>query len=89
MITLHTIRQVLLVSEYEYDGVSHLAVVDDPVELLPRLVDPVSIRTVHHEDEPLGARVVMSPQRPDLVLATHVLKEQRFFKYCLNFRSSL
>lgn len=48
VITL-TIRQVLLVGEYEYDGVAHLAVIYDPVQLLPRLVDAVAVSAVHHE----------------------------------------
>ena len=72
-----TFWQVLLVSEDEYDGVPHLPVVDDPVELLPGLVYPVPVRAVHHEDEPLRARVVVPPQRTDLVLATHILQTEQ------------
>ena len=76
MLTTHslTLREVLLVGEDEYDGVPHLAVVDDPVQLLPRLVDAVAVRAVHHEDQPLRPRVVVPPQRPDLVLPSHVLQ---------------
>lgn len=69
---LHGVGEVLLVGEDQDDGVLHLPVVDDPVELLPRLVDPVPVGTVHHENQPLGAGVVMSPERPDLVLAAHI-----------------
>lgn len=69
---LHGVRQVLLVGEDQDDGVPHLPVVDDPVELLPGLVDPVPVGAVHHKDQALRARVVMSPEGPDLVLAAHV-----------------
>ena len=69
-----TFWQVLLVSENKNDCVSHLPVVDDPVKLLPCLVYPVPVGAVHHEDEALGARVVMSPQRTDLVLTSNILK---------------
>ena len=69
-----TLGQVLLVGEDEDDGVPHLAVVDDPVQLLPRLVYAVAVGAVHHEDEPLRPRVVVPPQRTDLVLAPDVLQ---------------
>ena len=69
-----TFWQVLFISEYKDDGVPHFPVIDDPVELLPGLVYPVSVGAVHHEDEALGARVVMSPQRTDLVLTSNILK---------------
>ena len=69
-----TFWQVLFISEYKDDGVPHFPVIDDPVELLPGLVYPVSVSAVHHEDEALGARVVMSPQRTDLVLTSNILK---------------
>ena len=82
-----TFWQVLLVSEDENDGVPHLPVVDDPVELLPGLVYPVPVRAVHHEDEPLRARVVVPPQWPDLVLATHILRTEQLtmFETSKNF----
>ena len=70
---LLTLGQVLLVGEYKYDGFPHLPVIDDPVELLPGLVYPVPVRTVHHEDEALGACVVMPPQGADFVLTSNIL----------------
>jgi hypothetical protein len=45
----HTVRQVLFIGKDEYDGVSHLPVVDDSVQLLASLVDAVAVRAVHHE----------------------------------------
>lgn len=50
-----TVGQVLLVGEDEYDRVAHLAVVDDAVQLLARLVDTVAVRAVHHEYQALRA----------------------------------
>lgn len=44
-----TIRQILFVSEYEYDRVPHLSVVDDPMKFLLRLVDAVPVRAIHYE----------------------------------------
>ena len=64
----------MFISEYQDDCVPHLPVIDDPVQLLPGLVYPVPVGAVHHEDEALGARVVMSPQRTDLVLTSNILK---------------
>ena len=68
-----TFRQVLLVSEDKNDGVPHLSIVNDPVKFLPGLVYPVSVRTVDHENEPLGAGVVVTPERSDLVLTSNIL----------------
>jgi len=72
LVGLHRVRQILLIGEYEYDAVPHLAIVDDSVEFLARLVDSVSIGAIHYEDQPLSPRVIMPPQRTDLVLAAHV-----------------
>ena len=68
-----TFWQVLLVSEDKNDGVPHLSVVNNPVKLLSGLVYPVPVRTVHHENESLGAGVVVTPQWSDLVLTTNIL----------------
>ena len=69
-----TFWQVLFISEYQDDGVPHLPVVDDPVQLLPGLVYPVPVGAVHHEYKALGAGVVMAPQRTDLILTSDILK---------------
>lgn len=69
---LHSVRQVLLVGEDQDDGVPHFPVVDDAVELLPGLIDPVTVSAVHHEDEALRAGIVVSPKGADLVLPAHV-----------------
>jgi hypothetical protein len=70
-----TIRQVLLVGKHQQQAVLHLAVVQDLVQLGPRLVDAVAVLRVDDKDEALRARVVVSPERPDLVLSADVLRE--------------
>lgn len=72
---MYTILEVLFVRKDEDDGVSHLSVVDDPMEFLPGFVDSVPIRTIHDKDEPLGPGVIMPPEWADLVLTTHILKK--------------
>ena len=42
------------------------------MQFLLRLVYPLPILTVYHEDETLGAGVVMSPKWPNLVLPSNV-----------------
>lgn len=42
------------------------------MQFLLRLVHPLSILTVHNEDETLCSGVVVSPQRPNLVLPADV-----------------
>jgi hypothetical protein len=43
------------------------------MELLARLIDSVRICRVDNENETLRARVVVSPQRSNLVLAADIL----------------
>ena len=42
------------------------------MQLLLCLVYPLSVLTVHDEHETLRPRVVVSPQRPDLILAADI-----------------
>lgn len=69
----HRLRQILLVGKDEDDCVGQLSRRQDPVQLDACLVDPISILTVNHKDERFGARVVVPPQRADLVLAADIL----------------
>lgn len=43
------------------------------MQLVPRLVDPVPVARVDDEDEALCPRVVVPPERADLVLPSYVL----------------
>ena len=67
-----TSGQILLVREDEQQAVLHLAVLQDPMQLLLRLVDPLLVLAVDDEDEALRAGVVVPPQWPDLVLPSDV-----------------
>ena len=64
----------MFVGKNEDDGIAHLAVVDDSMQLLSCFLNSVSISTIHDEDESLRSRVVVSPQRADFVLPSHVLQ---------------
>lgn len=70
------IGQVLLVGKHEQQAVFHLAVRENAVELLLRFVDAVRVGGVNDKDQALGASVVVSPERPDLVLAADILPKR-------------
>ena len=42
------------------------------MKLLLRLIYPIAVRAVNHKDEALGAGVVVSPERSNLILPTDV-----------------
>ena len=68
-----TLRPVLLVGKDQEDGVLHIPVSQDAVELMSCLIDAAAVLAVHHENEALCSSVVVAPQRPDLVLPSDVL----------------
>ena len=68
----HTSRQILLVCKHEEQTVLHLPITQNPMQLLFRLVYPLSILAVHDEHETLCPSVVVSPQRSNLVLSADV-----------------
>ena len=68
-----TLRPVLLVGKDQEDGVLHIPVSQDAVELMSCLIDAAAVLAVHHENEALCSSVVVAPQRPDLVLPSNVL----------------
>lgn len=72
----HGVWQVLLVGKDEQEALFHLAVVQDLVQLVARLVDPRAVLRVDDKDEALGPRVIVPPQRPDLVLTADVLTQR-------------
>lgn len=69
-----TIRQILFVCEYQNNGFSHFSVVDDSVQFLSCLVDPIAIGTVHYVDKTLRPRVIVPPERSNFVLSSDVLQ---------------
>lgn len=70
-----TIGKVLLVGKDENNSISHLSIIDYPMELLSCFVDAISVGTVYDKDQSLRPSVVVSPQRSNLVLPPHVLKK--------------
>jgi hypothetical protein len=42
------------------------------MQFLFRLVDPLSVLAIDHEDKTLSAGVVVSPERPYLILTTDI-----------------
>lgn len=68
----HATLHILLVGKDEQQGFLHLAVGYDTLEFLASLVYTQAICTVNDEYQALGAGVVMSPERPNLVLTTHI-----------------
>ena len=67
-----TALEYLLVRKYQKDGISQLVLTQHPVQLVPCFGDTVPVITVHNKDQSLGVHVVVTPERPDLVLATHI-----------------
>ena len=49
-----TIREILFVSEHEEQAILHLAIVDNPVQLLLGLLDTRAVRRVNDKNETLG-----------------------------------
>ena len=64
----------MFICEYKYNGVSHLPVIYDPVQLLPGLVNSVSVCAVNDKYETLRPGIVVSPEGTDFVLAAYILK---------------
>lgn len=71
---LLTIRQILLVGKYKYDGVPHLSIIDNPVKLLSSLINTIPVCTVHDKDEALCPSIIVSPEWSDLVLPSNILQ---------------
>merc|ERR1719436_2192162 len=68
----HRIWKVLLVCEDEDHRIPHLILVEHLRKLLLRVLGAVTVVAVNHEDQPLGALVIVAPKGADLVLATNI-----------------
>lgn len=67
-----TAGNILLVGKDQQESILHFAVVDDLVQLRTSFLQARGVAGVDNEDQTLCARVVVSPERPDLVLATDI-----------------
>lgn len=85
----HSIGQILLIGKHQDNSVPHLPVINDAMEFLSRLVHAVPVCAVHHKDEALRTRVVVSPQWPDLVLPAHIpnIEFDVLIGYCLDIEA--
>jgi len=68
----HGVRQVLLVGKHQQHRLPELVFVEHAVHFVPGRVNAVAIVGVHYENQTLGVGVVVAPQRPNFVLASHV-----------------
>ena len=82
-------RHVLLVGEHQETGVSQTVVCQDPLQLLPRLLHPQAVGTVHHEDDAVAVVKVVLPQRSYLGLAPDVPDSEVdvFVLHCLHVKA--
>jgi len=62
--------QVLLVGEYQQDGVGELGRLEHLPQLLTGLAQAVCVVAVDHEDDGSGVQKVVAPQATDLVERT-------------------
>lgn len=69
---MRTAGNILLVGKDKQKSILHFAIIDDLVQLRASLLQAGGIARVNHEDQTLCARVIVSPERPDLVLATDI-----------------
>lgn len=67
-----TYWKILLVGEDQKESVSKLILVQHALQLLPSLNNTISIVGVNDEDDALSILEIVSPQRSDLVLTTHI-----------------
>mmetsp|Transcript_10392 Transcript_10392/g.21288 ORF Transcript_10392/g.21288 Transcript_10392/m.21288 type:complete len:262 (-) Transcript_10392:2-787(-) len=68
----HRPREVLLVREDEQRCPSQFVLGEHFRQLARRVVGALLVATVHDEDDGAGLRVVMAPERPDLVPAANI-----------------
>ena len=68
----HGTWQILLIGEYEKDGILELILSEHLVELFFGYLDSLPIVGVDDVDESLGIVIVVSPEESDLILTTYV-----------------
>merc|ERR1719458_1650538 len=64
--------EILLVCEDQQNRLPQFIFCKHSHQLVSCLTNPLPVITVHHEDQSLCILKVVSPQRPDLVLTSHV-----------------
>ena len=69
---VHGIGQILLVCEHEQKCVPQLVLVEHALQLLAGLDHTITVVGVDDKDDTLCVLEVVSPERADLVLSTHI-----------------
>ena len=69
---IHGVGQILLVGEDQEQRIPKLVLVQHSLQLFTGFDDTVTIVAVDHEDDALSVLEVMPPQRPNLILSTHI-----------------
>lgn len=70
--SVHCVWQILLVGEDQKESIPELILVQHTLKLLASLRNTITIVAVNNEDDTLSVLEVVSPQRSDLVLSTHI-----------------
>ncbi|KAG6554759.1 hypothetical protein Mapa_003778 [Marchantia paleacea] len=70
--SVHGIGQILLVGKNQQHCITKLIFIHHSVQLVTGLGNTISVVAVHHENQALSVLEVMLPQRPDLVLTSHI-----------------
>ena len=76
------VLSVLLVRKDQQHGISHLVFVEHFRQLFASILNAITVIAVHNVDETVGALIVVSPQRADLVLASDVPHLKRVIVLC-------
>jgi hypothetical protein len=68
----HGVREILLVAQDEERSVSEFILSQNFLELQGGFVDSLAIVGIDDEDNAFSVVVIVSPQRPNLILASYV-----------------
>ena len=74
--SIHGARQILFVGQHQNRHRVLLRQFTNLQQLQLRLLQPLRVARVHHEDDAIRAAGVAAPQRPGLVLAAHVPQQE-------------
>lgn len=67
-----TYWQILLVGKDQQQSIPELVLIQHALKFLAGLDHTIAVITVDNKDNTLGVLEIMSPQRSDLVLSTHI-----------------
>ena len=68
----HRIWKILFVGKHQEDGITQFVFVQHSVQLVSCGIDTVRVIGIDNKDKTLRVLVVVTPQRTDLILTTHI-----------------